>query len=964
MDNVLETLVQNDVSIFKNGILYDRVYPQARLVAFNTADTVNTSNYNHFKSSWNELYKASINPNFTQLEDIENIAYHFEREGVIQFGIINVDFTYINPSSLGLNNAKLEVVNSKIQKLANINPYIHKNATVISPLNSETLRGENITFEFGKIFLEMSENPIKELTAYFENNQTYQIITAGNSPIPSINVSFQESGNKEVRFEITFNDNTTLTTYSNFRLIASPPPITGVQTIEATKPFQGYDEPSSCNGTCLGQGEYKIYLSSEHNNLQKPFIIVDGFDPNDKRKIDASESINFGDDNIFDMMSYGENLNLVNKLNIEGFDVIILSFPKYLIYTESYNLSWGNGTIDINLYRDGGVDYIERNAKVLEALIEEVNTTLATNGSTEQLVVAGPSMGALIVRYALADMEQDNEDHNTKLFISFDGPHKGANINIGIQKAIDYFDIGAAKYGLDNPAAKQMLISHYLSYSDGLPEGAPNFRNTFQSNLDNLGLPQQSRNIAVINGNLTGDEKAFSGSNMVYANLTGFIGFIRTKLWTNYTPNSGNAEAFRFLLKGFWGGVTFIDCKKYTKTSSSVGSLDNAPGGYFATKSRIEEATGVPFPWTYQGGFGNYPILGDYDLPIQLLFHSLINYVYIDVVDDFSFVPTKSALAFSGSNNLWRESIGCRNMVETGETPFDSYYAPPVNQEHTSLHQSSVNWLMQEVNGQEQLPTMYYQDCISDIIISDLDGFEGPFLLCGTDQLTLTTNYAGGNVYHNWSVDGFVIISENDGTITLQRDPNYTPHYNTNISVAIGANGMESFATIKCSPPQFGIDYENTTNVTIALTDVENEIPLSQQAITDVDWELTSGNSYILNATTELAELDDTYFTGTVTLTNAAGSTSKSFFWPDPNICYSIVKVGTDKYNVIDRCNYNEIIDTMPIKEIYDIYGNKISDIPINSQNLDIINTGNTGDIRIIRVVINGEQVTKMIFKD
>jgi hypothetical protein len=54
----------------------------------------------------------------------------------------------------------------------------------------------------------------------------------------------------------------------------------------------------------------------------------------------------------------------------------------------------------------------------------------------------------------------------------------------------------------------------------------------------------------------------------------------------------------------------------------------------------------------------------------------------------------------------------------------------------------------------------------------------------------------------------------------------------------------------------------------------------------------------------------------------------------------------------------------MPIKEIYDTYGNKISDIPINSQDLNVVNTGNTGDIRIIRVVINGEQVTKMIFKD
>jgi len=959
MDNILEALLINDIDIFKNGILYDRVYPQARLVAFNTADTVNTSNYNHFRSSWNELYKASANPNFTQLKDVENVAYHFEREGVLQFGIINVDFSYINPASLNSSNAKLEVVDSKIQKLAEINPYFHKKATVIAPLNSETLVGENITFEFGKIFLEMSDNPIQELTAYFENNQTYQIITGGNNPIPSINVSFQESGIKNVRFEITFNNNTTLTTFSSFRINASPPPISGVQTIEATKPFQGYDESSDCGGKCLGEGEYKIYLSDDNNNLQNPFIISDGFDPNDKRKIDGNESINFGDANIYNMMDYGNN-NLVETLNNQGFDVIIISFPRYIIRTETIVLPWG--TIEINIYRDGGVDYIERNAKVLEALIEEVNATLAANGSSEQLIVAGPSMGALIVQYALADMEQDNEVHNTRLFISFDGPHKGANITIGIQKTIDYFDIDVAKYGLDNPAAKQMLISHYLSDSDGLPEGAPNFRNAFQNSLDNLGLPQQSRNIAVINGNLTGDEKATSGSNMVFADLTAFLGFTRTKLWTNYTPNSGSEEAFRFLTKGFWGAITIIDHKKYTSTSSSVGSLDNAPGGYFATKSRIEEATNIPFPWTSQGGFGNFPILGDLPFPIKLLIYPLISYVHINIVDDFSFVPTKSALAFSGTSNLWRESIGCRDMVETGETPFDSYYAPSVNQEHASLHQSSVNWLMDEVNGQERLPTMYYENCISDIEITDINGLEGPYVLCGTDQLTLTTNYANGGVYHNWSVDGFLIISENNGSITLQRDPDYTPYYGTTISVTIG--GMESSAALSCTPPQFGISYDNTISVEITLIDVENEAPISEQAITEVEWELTSGNSYILNATAELAEFDDTYFTGTVTATNAAGSTTKTFFWPDPDICYSIVKVGTDRYQVIDRCNYNEIVDIMPIKEIYDTFGNKISDIPIDSQELDIVNTGNTGDIRIIRVVINGEQVTKMIFKD
>ncbi|MCF6307977.1 MAG: hypothetical protein L3J09_08480 [Flavobacteriaceae bacterium] len=964
MDNVLESLKLNDVSEFRNGILYDRVYPQARLITFNTADSINTSNYNHFRSSWNDLYKASLNPDFIDLKDVENIAYHFEKESTIQFGIINVAFTYIDTTALKPTNAKLEIVNSKIQRIANKNPYVHKTTTVIAPLNSETIRGENITFEFGKIFLEMTDKPIQELTAYFENNQTFQVITGGNTPIPPIDVPFQGSGIKTVRFDITYSDNTTLTTFSSFRLAAPlPPPITGVQTIEATKPFQGYIEPNNCNGKCLGEGEYKIYLSNQNSNLQKPFIIVDGFDPNDMRKIDEDESINEGDLNIKDMMDYDGN-NLVETLNNQGFDVIILSFPKYVIRTIIIEVS--GQTIEINIYRDGGVDYIERNAKVLEALIEEVNATLAINGSSEQIIVAGPSMGALVVQYALTDMEQDNEPHNTKLFVSFDGPHKGANIAIGIQKAIDYFDVAVARYALDNPAAKQMLISHYLSYSDGLPVGAPNFRNTFQNNINGLGLPEQSRNIAIINGNLTGDQKATVGGSMAHADLTAFFGFLRRTVWLNYTPYSGsNATVFRYLKRNWWGANTQLDLKKQSGSSSSFGSLDNAPGGYFATKLRIEEATGTSFPWTYQGGFGNYPDLEDVaelNFFKRLLFHLLINYIYIDLIDDFSFVPTKSALAFSGNINLWKESIGCRNMVETGETPFDSYYAPEVNQEHASLHTASVNWLLQEVNDQEQYPTIYYQDCVSDIEITDLIGFEGPFTLCGTNQITLKTNYANGGVNHYWSVDGFLIISENNGFITLQRDPNYTSNYSTLISVEI--NGMESTASLGCDTPLFHIGYDNNTAVKITLIDIENETPINQQAITDVEWELTSGNSYILNATAELAEFNDTYFTGVVTATNAAGSTSKTFFWPNPNICYSIVKVATDRYQVIDRCNYNEVIDAMPIKEIYDTYGNKISDLPINSQDLDIVNTGNTGDIRIIRVVVNGKQVTKMIFKD
>ena len=65
----------------------------------------------------------------------------------------------------------------------------------------------------------------------------------------------------------------------------------------------------------------------------------------------------------------------------------------------------------------------------------------------EPNVVIGPSMGGLITRYALAYMEQqlantgDNAkwNHETRLWVSFDAPHQGANIPFGVQKGIQYY---------------------------------------------------------------------------------------------------------------------------------------------------------------------------------------------------------------------------------------------------------------------------------------------------------------------------------------------------------------------------------------------------------------------------------------------------------------------------------------------------------------------------------------------
>src|SRR5690606_28577555 len=150
---------------------------------------------------------------------------------------------------------------------------------------------------------------------------------------------------------------------------------------------------------------------------------------------------------IYASMSF-DGQNLGDILRNEGFDIVVLNAPIYTVSGKTI---------------DGGGDYIQRNAMVLAAMIQKLN---ADKVGQEELVVLGPSMGGLIARYALAYMEVNSLIHETRLFISFDAPLRGANLPISLQYLINYFaeitgDATAQKLVdqlLDAPATKQMLV--------------------------------------------------------------------------------------------------------------------------------------------------------------------------------------------------------------------------------------------------------------------------------------------------------------------------------------------------------------------------------------------------------------------------------------------------------------------------------------------------------------------------
>jgi alpha/beta superfamily hydrolase len=89
---------------------------------------------------------------------------------------------------------------------------------------------------------------------------------------------------------------------------------------------------------------------------------------------------------------------------------------------------------------DNGVDYIQRNAYLLETVIKWVNDHKVGNQPNKML---GLSFGGIIAQWALRDIEEagstaNNEayPHQVGLLITHDSPHQGANVPLSIQMLV------------------------------------------------------------------------------------------------------------------------------------------------------------------------------------------------------------------------------------------------------------------------------------------------------------------------------------------------------------------------------------------------------------------------------------------------------------------------------------------------------------------------------------------------
>ncbi len=434
-----------------------------------------------------------------------------------------------------------------------------------------------------------------------------------------------------------------------------------------------------------GEGEYEIFLGSD-GELDKPIILVDGFDPADSRNITGLYSL-------LDFTSSSGTQNLADLVRAEGFDVVILNFP---VYTRAAD----GATID------GGTDFIERNAMLLVELLGIINTSKAGATNPEQNVIIGPSMGGLISRYALNYMEANAMDADTRLYMSFDSPHHGANVPIGLQHQLNFLAYNGTQPTaevqplidsfLKSPAARQLLVDHFEAHLQSgslvnfdptltLPQAHP-FRAQFESNINSFnlsGFPENTRNVAIINGSGIGNSYfAMSNSGPTVTNGYSVINdsfsvpagsFTATvEVEINFTPAANTTGTVSDI------GISIFGYEVEGSEASSQSfmysdGVDSAPGGLFD----LAALTG-----DIGSGGGT---AGDFVNALQ--------------IDKFSFIPSVSALALNITDNEidWHHDINLANRGTTNITPFDNTFLPDDNEPHVQLTEDNVNFALTEI---------------------------------------------------------------------------------------------------------------------------------------------------------------------------------------------------------------------------------------------------------------------------
>lgn len=596
-------------SFSRTGVLYDRVLPIARLERLDGSPAAPAIGLATWRQAWDELRRASLAPatedGGPDLATLDAAARASVREGVIPLAVFDRAYERVRPDAL--SDGSLRVTEGRIEPVAG-SPLVAARAVAAAALVPATHRGGDLVFALSADrFFSDDPAPPRALAIDFADGSGFRDVAPGER----VRVRYDSEGIRTLCARLTRADGSVAEARFTFDVaaLASPTPDDTLQ-VTATVPFQGQ----------FGTGDAYFYLAPGHASLVNPIVVVEGFD--------LDNSMNW--DEIYLLLN---QQNLIETLRADGFDTVVLNF-------------------------DDATVPIEQNGLLVAELIQQVQGLIASDAT---LALVGASMGGLCSRYGLAWLESRAIPHRVRAWISFDAPHGGADIPLGLQYWINFFsgqsaDAAAFLALLQRPAAREMLIHHFTVPAGNTGQPDP-LRATMLANFAAVGgYPSLTRRVAIANGSGNGMNQGFlPAAQLIAWDYSSLFFAARGNVWA--VPDQVNATIFDGSLR-----IVFSTTNQ-TVAVSGTAPWNGAPGGSRASLAQLDA---VPAP----GG----------DIVALHPAHC--------------FIPTVSALALATADPFF-DIAGAPDLLAL--TPFDAVYRPAANQEHVTITPENAAWLLAEV---------------------------------------------------------------------------------------------------------------------------------------------------------------------------------------------------------------------------------------------------------------------------
>jgi hypothetical protein len=660
------------------GILLDKSYPTSHILEFDGSDSTEiTDTMIMTKKEWNKIYSELLmayvdSVTIPTLGDIQDTLNEFDKQQMVPIYIVNMEYNRIKDNAF--DDSLLVFTTDQLYDVPNPpeSPYLTSRyfSALALPLN---LDRDDFIFKLdSSIYISNTDDTIQSIDIDFGNNLLFTDLNL-NSEIfiyrselgsnAKLTVHLQEDSILVCKFEIkAVNDTTT-----NLKSTTIPLSATG-----------SYNDKKIIDGT-----EFGVWFGCETtsiDNIKKPIIILEGWDPTNYRTLD----IIYSETNVtWDGNTEG---GFLPSLHNRGYDVILMN------------------------YKDGG-GAIQDNAMVLRKFLDELNKILAANNSQNEIVIIGESMGGLVARYALAYMESIGEDHRTKLFMTMDTPNQGAYISYSVQHLgkiafdiiplLDIFgnglsefigeeitsnDIETANKMLNAISSKQMLVYYRPDCSPEYPAPSPlrtQLLNEFNS-FGNNGYPSNvDKMVAFSFGSGNGlngtqgfgpgaERYSYNGPQEIFG-----IYFDNVRITTNAIPDQVSLKIIDIslekkipapcikwpILKLLCGRSISLKLPLVNLTVNGTLPYENAPGGYFniATKNLVDILDGL------LGTNVSSTLKNDCFVPTVSSLHLIGKPLDFDVRGNFTESPPES------------------NYYEVNNptiTPFDAFYVEEYNKLH------------------------------------------------------------------------------------------------------------------------------------------------------------------------------------------------------------------------------------------------------------------------------------------